>query len=221
MFLKKICLCSLFVLCLSLCVGCGRIKPSIEDQPTQESNQQVDTTSSLVSASATNEEVKKTIKPSGENHFATMPLDEVFFDLDNDKPYIEGVYPEVDFALDLLTRYLNNDESIYDSLVWAYNDSFTAIEPISADAKKDLVNDLKAWKSELAIDESASIKTTIDAIQFKGYDFVFNEGIYLALTLKISPEGNNNTFWHSYAVHVFERDGEFVSFIFSSNYRTV
>lgn len=244
MFIKRVAVYVLIILSVSLFIGCGRIKITIEN-PKKEGVKEVTSQDESIGIEASEEDIvdkesktheeesskevankeedtkdKKQEKSStlnkkgeGSGTFDTMPLYEVLFNIDEDKPYVKGDYAEVDFALDLLTRYLNNDKTVYDLIV-SYDDSYQKLVPVNEEDKKQLEKNLKSMQTQLEVDETTKIETEIQEVYFNGYDSALDEGIYLMTTLNIHPEGDEYSYWNTFGVVVFERDGKFIGFIY-------
>lgn len=129
----------------------------------------------------------------------------VVFDPSNNR-YTEGDYAEIDFAKDVLIKYLNEDSSIYDYLLSFDNSSENGVIPVTQEDKDKLQKNLTSLKNEMSFAPTDKVVVIVDKVIYEGMKSDSDKGIILNLRIGISHVGATTAPWVSYTVTVF-KDG--------------
>ena len=111
--------------------------------------------------------------------------------------YVRGQYKEVDFAIDLIYKLLEGDESVFNSII-SLDDSGNIIDLTDED-KNDIKDNLKSLKvDQLGMDENSALYFNFVSAEYFGED---------GSGYKLYIRGNIGAPLTSYFVTVYEKNG--------------
>ena len=120
------------------------------------------------------------------------------------KPYTKGEYKELDFANDLLYKYVNQDESIYSSLISFDSSTSSGVIPITEAEKENLRKNLQSLRSQMELAHGAEMILRLDNVTYLGKNDKSNSGDLFKIRVAISSVGAYVVPWAYFNVTVFE-----------------
>lgn len=126
------------------------------------------------------------------------------YDDQTSNPYTKGEYKELDFANDLLYKYVNQDESIYSSLISFNSNTSSEIIPITESEKEDLRKNLQSLRSQMELADGSEMILRLDKVTYLGKNDKSNSGALFKIRVAISSVGAYVVPWAYFNVTIFE-----------------
>lgn len=128
--------------------------------------------------------------------------------------YTKDEYKELDFANDLLYLYLNEDNSVYDSLISYDDTNEKGYVPITKSDKEKLIKDLNSLRSQMELPSGAEMIVRLDKVTYEGPSSNTNSGETFKIRVAISRVGATVVPWNYFTVTVFEEGNKLVAHLF-------
>ncbi|MBU3215881.1 hypothetical protein LL033_15960 [Clostridium estertheticum] len=202
-------------------VGCSNSQKTAEQTTPKSSTQvasktttQKSTTKPASTAASKTEATSKTKLDTafvGSKDIKKVKVSDYIYNEEKNKPYVKGEYKEVDFTIDLISRYLNGDATAYKSIVSYPADYTPGLVSINAKDKGKLVDYLKILKIQLKLKDGQAVNVKALSVQYDGPDLVTKKGVSIMLKVGINPNGEKSTYWTFFGAQVFEKDGKLVA----------
>lgn len=142
---------------------------------------------------------------------SAIEVDTNIYDDRHSISYTAGEYKEIDFIYDLLYLYLNQDESVYNSLVSYDETSLSGYAPLNERDKEKLQKDLVSLREQMELVDGEEMIVRLDKVTYTGSDSIINSGNNFYIRVAISRVGATVVPWNFFDITVFENDNKLVA----------
>lgn len=139
--------------------------------------------------------------------------DEVFNE-ESDNPYANGRYMEVDFAKDLIERYLQGDESIFDYLVTIDDSSEEGFTSCTNDEKNVLKENLNFLREQMYLQDGDPVYFRLSKVNYEGSAKGIENSIVLKVTGHLSVDNSFFASLSQFTVTVIQKEDKLLANIF-------
>ncbi|NLL30075.1 MAG: hypothetical protein GX258_03345 [Clostridiales bacterium] len=128
--------------------------------------------------------------------------------------HVYGEYKEIDFIKDLLYKYVNEDESVYEYLLSYDKNSEDLITSINNTDMNKLKKDLSSLRNQMELAPGEEMYLKLDKVTYEGADSNTNLGHAFKVRVAISRIGATEVPWNYFYVSVYEKENKLFAHLF-------